>query len=236
MQCIPCTSDEEVVLKASERLQALFDQYHGKDILLLASGGTALQLMHYYEIGGSTKFAIGILDERWSTDPDQNNFLKLKLTELYKYFDEHDFSVLESVPQQGEGRDDFAKRVERQLRNWRIAHPDGIIIATMGMGPDGHTAGVFPYPEDTEQFKILFEGESWVVSYDATGKHEMPHRVSTTLTFMREQINHAVAVIYGAEKQEAFDCLMADEGALSETPSRIMHEMSDVHIFTTLNT
>jgi len=51
----------------------------------------------------------------------------------------------------------LAHRYESSLFEWAKKHPEGKIIATMGIGFDGHTAGIMPYPENPETFARLFE-------------------------------------------------------------------------------
>ena len=206
------------MLRGASRLQSLFDRYIREDILLIVSGGSALELMQNYDIDNEKRFTLAILDARWSTDPEQNNFMKLEKRPLYDQLVSNGAKVIDSAPQGDEIRDEFWHRVERALKNWRIVHPQGIVIATMGMGPDGHTGGVFPYPEDPDFFARMFLSDRWMISYDAEGKHDMPYRVTTTLTYMQSQIDHAVAVIAGEEKQPAFDRVIAKEGDIAEKP------------------
>ena len=98
------------------------------------------------------------------------------------------------------------------------------------MGADGHTAGIFPYPDSEEKFKELFEGENWVVGYDAAGKHQYNLRATVTNTFLRNKVEAAVAFVTGEEKKEKFEQMQV-EGNIAEIPAIIWNQMKIVKVF-----
>ena len=99
------------------------------------------------------------------------------------------------------------------------------------MGGDGHTAGIFPYPEDPDFFEKTFRINGWVASYDATGKNVFRERVTTTFPF-HETIDHAFAYVCGAEKRETLIALKNRSQALSEMPAMIFYDMPDIEVVT----
>src|SRR6185369_6374499 len=107
------------------------------------------------------------------------------------------------------------------------------IIATLGMGHDGHTAGIFPYPENPDMFNKLFCGEPLVVYYEATGKHQFPTRITTTVTFFKK-IQIGLGFIKGQEKKQKFDLLKSNSENLESLPALAWREIKDVRIFTDL--
>jgi 6-phosphogluconolactonase/glucosamine-6-phosphate isomerase/deaminase len=56
--------------------------------------------------------------------------------------------------------------------------------------------------------------------------------MTTTISFLKDKIMSAVAVIAGADKKVALDKVMAEEGNISETPGRVMKEMKNVLLLT----
>ena len=127
----------------------------------------------------------------------------------------------------------FARRMEAAWLEWVKQFPDGKIFATLGMGPDGHTAGIMPYPENKDLFKRLFEDVKLrVVGYDADGKHEYRLRATATPTFLRTEVDAAIIYVTGAEKREALQRVLADTGSLAETPARVWKDMRNTQVLT----
>ncbi len=223
--------------KAARFLQEVFlKENKTKPILLLLSGGSALELLPYVDaslLGANT--TISVLDERWSDDSLASNFAKIAATEFYKEAKDAGACFIDTRVREGESRNAFAERFDHALKKWKRAHPDGIILATQGIGEDGHTAGIFPYPENPALFQKLFEDKNkWVVGYDAKEKNPYPFRVTVTLPFLRDHVDFSVVYLAGEEKRAAFEKVIAPDGTPWETPGRIVREMKDARIFTSL--
>ncbi|MES2014316.1 MAG: 6-phosphogluconolactonase, partial [Patescibacteria group bacterium] len=143
-------------------------------ILLLLSGGSAFDILSYTTLPeNASHMTLGVLDERFTKDPKENNFTTLKETGFFK-----------NALQKGARTIDTSMRFERvealaEAMNsawslWIEKNSGGTILATLGMGADGHTAGIMPYAEDPGMFDILFEDkQKFVIGYDAHGKHEL---------------------------------------------------------------
>jgi len=126
----------------------------------------------------------------------------------------------------------LATRFETGLRAWMQNHPTHIIIATLGIGPDGHTAGIFPYPDTPTRFSELFdESDRWVTSYNAQGRDPHPLRITVTIPFLK-MIDYTVAYAVGPNKTGALKHTLAPAGSLAETPARIIQSMPHVTLFT----
>ncbi|MBI1971304.1 MAG: 6-phosphogluconolactonase [Candidatus Wildermuthbacteria bacterium] len=200
---------------AAQKLNQLLDAYSRVPTLFLSSGGSSLELLDGLEIGKNV--TVSVLDERYSTDPTVNNFAQLFERIRPKAFIDARIGQNETIQQ-------LAERFKRELREWKAKNPNGKIIITQGMGPDGHTAGIMP--------GVAFDGDRWVAEYDAKEKNEFPLRVTTTFSFLRDQVDYSIAYITGEKKRDAFEQLLADQGTLAATPARIMREMKNVKIFT----
>jgi len=225
------STKQEAREAAAQKFNQLLDAHSHVPTLFLSSGGSSLTLLDSIEIF-PPNFTIGMTDERFSEDPKVNNFAKLCGTSFFQKAQERGAFFIDSRPQAGEGLELFARRQEQSLRTWRKEHEGGRIIITQGVGEDGHTLGIMPFPEAPEAFLSLFENEErWVAGYDAKDKNEFPLRVTCTLPFLR-MADHSVLLIVGENKRDAMTRMLAKEGNLWETPGRIIQEMKNVKLFT----
>ncbi len=225
-------SANDAAKEAGEFLTGLISQSPG-DVLLLLSGGSAFQVLDSVDSTiFSPRVTMGVADERFSSDPKINNFLQLKNLPFIQKIIASGVSFLETVPLTGESLAAFADRYEKLLKDWKVAHTDGKIIATAGMGADGHTFGMMPYSEDTDWFgKTFVDTDRWVVGYDAGIKNEYPQRATTTVQFAKE-IDHCVYFVCGAGKKVVLQQALAPGVSPADVPAGIMQEMRDVHLFT----
>lgn len=226
-------NSERLRHEAQTALTVLLNDNRDRQILLLCSGGSAFELLR--EIPKESlgpHVTLGVLDERYSTDGAVNNFSQLQKTEFYTIAVDAGAHTIDTRPQEKETIEHLAQRFEKELRFWRTNNPDGIVIATMGIGPDGHTAGIMPFPEDPEQFRKYFENpDVWVCGYDAGEKNQYPLRVTTTIPFLKE-IDHSIAYCTGENKREAVTRVLTDEGTYAETPARVIRDIKNVTLFT----
>ncbi len=206
-------------------------------VLLLMSGGSALQIAEHIEKNVLPKdFTLGVLDDRYSTDPAVNNFTQLSKTKLYIDALESNADFIDTRVVGGESLEEVGDRFGRALKSWRERNPNGKIIITQGIGPDGHTSGVMPYGEDKERFQKLFvDPDRFAVGYDAEGKNQYSLRITVTLRFLIDQVEESVLFMTGADKKNAFRNVFDSAKTLAETPGRVIHQMKKVNIFTDLN-
>jgi 6-phosphogluconolactonase/glucosamine-6-phosphate isomerase/deaminase len=219
--------------KAGEELSKLVLEKKGP-VLLLLSGGSSLALLeHVNKAVFSAKLTLAVLDERYSTDAAVNNFSLLRETGFFSKAIAEGASFISTAIEKGVGHGAAAEKFERSLRVWRQNNPSGSIIITIGIGADGHTAGMMPYPENKKEFEYLFERDNWVTSYDAHDKDRFPLRVTTTMTFLRIQVDAAVAYITGEEKKDAYRKILAKTD-YNKVPARIIAELKRAFIFTNI--
>jgi len=220
----------ELAKKAGEEFsKKLLLNKNARKLLLLSGGSSMSDLNHVDTSLIDEEPTIAMSDDRYSTDPQVNNFLLLTQTSFYTKAKEQGAHFIETSVKNNESLEEVAARFETSIQNWKKL--GGEIIATMGMGPDGHTCGMMPFPEDPEKFEELFENKNLVVGYDAKNKNEFPLRVTVTTPLVL-QISHAIMYVQGDNKEEALVRVFDDEGTLPETPARIWREMNDVTIFT----
>ncbi|OHA68087.1 MAG: hypothetical protein A3J68_00945 [Candidatus Wildermuthbacteria bacterium RIFCSPHIGHO2_02_FULL_48_16] len=211
MEVVRCKTKEEAIKNAGKKLNELFLSHQHVPVLFLSSGGSALQLLDEIDVNSLPEdLAVGVLDERRGVEPKNSNSTQFKATSFFARLQKRGVPFIDL-----EGKTSARK-----------------VIITQGVGADGHTAGIFPFPEDRKKFRELFENEKVLsVRYNAGDKTEYPERVTVTMPFLRK-IDHSVVFMVGEEKRIALERILAEEGTLAETPARIVREMRDVTIFT----
>lgn len=210
-------------------------QSAGSDgVLLLISGGSVLSLVENLRVPETVpNLTVAMIDERFDTDPKVNNFLMLTQTAFYRDAVCAGVLFLESVPKEGESLSDFSERIASQWGKRFASFPNEKVVALLGVGPDGHTAGVFPFPENREWFEVFFVHTSNIfVGYDAQQKNIHPKRATATLAFLKDRVDETLVFMSGQSKRGALQDILSDDGELSETPARIIREMKNVSVFT----
>lgn len=224
---------EELKKAAAKKLSELLFGLKESPTLLLLSGGSSLGLVDLIDSNSIGKdLTVGMTDDRYSTDPAINNFALLKKTEFYKIISKKACGLISTEVKRGELLEEYGVRFDADLKEWRKKNKKGFVIATMGMGPDGHCCGVFPYPEDKTFFdKNFLDEKKWAIGYDVGVKNEFNQRVTITISFMRQFIMGAVSYISGQNKKEALARAFSP-GELHETPARILSEIKNLTLFT----
>lgn len=223
---------EEAVKHAAAALTVALQQ--PGPILLLLSSGSALQLLNHVNAASlSMRITIGMLDERYSTDPNVNNFSQMFETAFARVAEQRAVHFIDSRVVEGETLEDYARRLETAWKQWASQNPTGKIITTLGMGPDGHTAGIMPFEENKALFKRLFEDvKMWITGYDAVDKHEYPLRATATLPFLQTEVDTAILFVTGENKLAALQRVMDDNGSYAQTPARVWRDMRTAQLFT----
>lgn len=228
---------QEVIEAAGRALNEVLLREPERPILFLTAAGSALALLDAVRTEAlGSGLTIGVSDERFDTDPKINNFAQMAATPFFKRAEAAGSGFINTRPMPGETLHLMGKRFDQELKEWRRKNPEGRIVMTQGIGPDGHTAGVMPFPENPELFHDLFEDESrWAVGYDATGKNEYPSRVTVTLPFLRNEVDETILYVVGDNKREPLQKALSQEGSLNEIPAAILSEMKKANVFTDIN-
>jgi len=195
-----------------------------KSILFLVSGGSALKVLDYIDPNVLNKnLIVSVLDERLRTIPEASNFFQLSQTKFYK---EAQKRGVKFVP----------------INEWPPLLASRVVVALMGIGLDGHTAGIMPFPENPNKFKELFElplggpTAKWVVSYNAGDKNQYPHRLTATITFLKEKVDHAFVYVSGENKKLILNKILEQSGEIYKYPARVIHDIKSVGLYTDLLT
>ena len=238
------TAARSAALAISQRITS----YGALPILFLVSGGSPLEILtHLSADGFNGRVTVGVSDERYSIDPAVNNFAQMVDTSWYKRIVVAGVRSIDTRPVAGETVEGAGRRFDTALKEWKQENPMGKVIITQGIGLDGHTAGMMPYPEDERMFGFLFDNpDVWAVGYDAKGKNKYPLRVTTTLPFLR-MVDDSILYVCGEEKKKALVYALEAPGsftpdrkdsehlgALVAVPARIIHDMPHCLLYTDL--
>jgi 6-phosphogluconolactonase/glucosamine-6-phosphate isomerase/deaminase len=213
---------------AAGQLEQLLKLHIDKPLLLLVSGGSALVLLERIQSEALGRhITVALLDERWSEDPQINNCAQLMATDFYTRVVAVGGTVFDSRPRLHEPAVALAARYEDFLRTWYRAHPQGVAIATLGMGADGHTVGIFP-----GYVAALNVAGKWVEAYTlAPEVNPYPERVTVTPQFLTTKINHAVAYVVGKDKHPVLATLTANPDTDPELlPATLWYQIPQVTV------
>lgn len=216
---------------AAEALNGIFQQQRETPLLLLLSGGSALLILEYIDVSllGS-HITITTLDERYSSDSASNTFAQISATDFFQRAIANGARIISTAIESDETLPEAGARFATALHHWRDNHPDGVMVATVGVGNDGHTAGIFP-----NQPGLDVETADWVVAYEVSpGVNPHPKRITITPSFLKNHIRYAVGLVIGEEKRNVLHALQKPDCSPAALPACILKEMQSVTIVTDL--
>jgi 6-phosphogluconolactonase/glucosamine-6-phosphate isomerase/deaminase len=199
-------------------------------VLLLLSGGSAFSfLAEVSETVLDERITLGVLDERYDLDPAINNFAQLSQLSFFARAVEGGCSFIDTRVEAGESLVDMALRYDLAIKSWRRQNPEGVVVATLGLGIDGHTAGIMPDYVDG-----LATSSSAVVGYTVPASVSLyQNRVTISPRFFKEDIAAAMAFVVGEEKYPSLETVIAKEGEINDRPALLWHHIPTVTLVTT---
>lgn len=226
---------QEIAQNTADKISHLIKELK-TPILLLLSGGSAFEIYDKIDTSVlSSKITIGMLDERYDFDDTVNNFAQLEKTGFFKKADKQNVEYINTYPTMLETQEELAERFEESLRDWKKENPKGKVIAVVGIGSDGHTSGIMPIPEEKKKFEELFEQDKWVVGYNTEDKIPFPERVTTTVTFMKNEIDYAIVYVSDEKKKDILKKVLEKDRPIHEIPGRVINEMKKVELVTVVS-
>lgn len=231
-----CASADEAKRELAHQVSASLASYkmNGVPVLFFFSGGSALGILDLLDVNTFGSYlTVAPVDERYDPSGEASNFVTLSKTAFFKRAEETDTHFIDTSVKIGQGRDELAHAYETGLRLWIKSHPDGKILAILGMGPDGHTAGIFP-SDDSRLFHTRFESDQWIVGYRAPEYATIPERITTTLTFLRNETDTVFVFACGPDKTMVFQKFLTGPVPENILPATIFHQLSDLDFYTDL--
>ena len=197
-------------------------------MLFLASGGSALSLLEPEILPENlASLTISVLDEHYTTDASERNFCKMQKLPFYAAAKEHGAVFFDPY---GGPVEEAGKRFDRFLKDWIMENPEGKLVATIGIGADGHTAGIVPFA-DSALFAKLFEDEEVLAVGYSTAYGDFPERVTSTLALLKK-LHTAVLFVVGEEKAATLTTFLDTEPAPSIFPAQLLKRIPNLTVVT----
>jgi 6-phosphogluconolactonase/glucosamine-6-phosphate isomerase/deaminase len=195
----------------------------------MVSGGSAFSILENVEqhvLGPNVTMCV--LDERFSDAPDVNNFLQLQQTDFYKRCVGAGVQMIPTDVTTGITIQDAVANMDTALHEWKRTNPEGVVIATMGIGPDGHTAGIFP-----GEYGVDFEGGAWIVGYEVPKEvNQHTKRITVTHTFLRDVVDEAIVYAVGDEKKKYIEQIEQGVYNIKQFPASVVARMKSACLYT----
>ncbi|MBI5614004.1 6-phosphogluconolactonase [Candidatus Gottesmanbacteria bacterium] len=200
-------------------------------LLLLLSGGSSLDVLNHVDVSLiDTQVTIGLVDERFTADMSKTNFWHLVRHPFFIPALRNGARLIDPTTGYKETIKDETDRLDRSYKRWINEHKNGSIIMTAGIGEDGHTAGIFPMPQDEKGFQERFvDTQKFAIGYDAGKNAEVSDRVTCTIPFI-QKASCVIVYAVGEKKRTALKKLCSLTGKISETPARLLREMPHEHV------
>jgi 6-phosphogluconolactonase/glucosamine-6-phosphate isomerase/deaminase len=235
-------------LEAGEHISATIREHVG-DLVCLLSGGSALDIIKHIDpykhcfhqdckdsdTSGATKtkctrsecrtiFMMG--DERVSGESEINNYLQ-----LVNRYPEHPVTIrtLDTSALKNESEKDFAVRVENIFLETLTKLNNPKILFILGVGTDGHTAGIFPLEESA--FRRVYQDDLTYVPVKLEGL-KIDSRASFTPNWILNNVDEVIGYVVGNDKKEILSKLSSETKNLNERPAELLNLHKRVHIFT----
>jgi 6-phosphogluconolactonase/glucosamine-6-phosphate isomerase/deaminase len=220
MQVIYETDTAQAAAAVGQRLQE--ELQAGKQVTWFVCGGSNIPLivqsMAAIDPSLTAKLTILLSDERFGIPghPDSN----------WKQLDDAGFAsgearVLRTLRPEAT-LDDTCKAYALDVES-ALGDAD-IVIAQLGVGGDGHIAGILP---ESDASRMTSDESPLVTGYDAGAFT----RITITPTVF-ERIDVAYSCVYGETKHDALVNLTTKDLTITDQPAQLLKELPEAYIFT----
>ncbi len=219
----------EVAAAAAGELNSLLREYAAQPVLLLLSGGSAFSFLDLIaEDLLDTRVTLGVLDERFDVRDTVNNYAQLTQTTFFKKAVARGCTVIDTTVQKGDTLPDAASRYDDALTLWQAEQPDGVVLVTLGLGTDGHTAGIFP-----GTLPLLMTYTTNVAPLEVESEvNEYTKRFTVTPDFLETVVTAAVAYVASTEKCAVLEAVLGKEGEVDDLPALLWHQIPNLTVVT----
>lgn len=200
-------------------------------VLCVLSGGSAFEVVPHITLGPNTKvrtiFMLG--DERWGGEGEAesvNNYAQL--TSFYPAF-AASHTVIDTSVQPGESALAYQARLQSTLEIFLRTHRDFPTLALLGLGTDGHTAGIFPMED--QRFAAVYPGDALYASVSVP-EQQYPVRASVTPAWVSNHVDEIVLYAAGATKREILKKLVSDDARTHEMPAQLVKRHGGSTVYT----
>ena len=213
--------------KIGDRVTAIINEHDG-DVLCFLSGGSGMSVVEHiqpiYKGECRTIFMMG--DERVSRVPSANNYLQL--TKRYAGFRILDHTIDTSI-KPDERSSEFSVRMSTEIEKIISETKNVKIISVLGIGTDGHIAGIFPLERGA--FQDTYQHEQTYVPVRMKGL-EFNFRASLTPSFILHKVSEIFVYAAGANKTDILYLLLGEDKSTHERPAELIKQHINAHVYT----
>ena len=233
IQVTTYSAAEEAALALAQEVSRYVREQTTVPVLLLLSGGSALSVVKRLGTWDDmSALTIAVLDERCDPTNRESNWAKIVKTAWFSLATANGAAHIDTLTLVDDTLDTLAARFEEGLAAWRTEHPSGIIVGLFGMGDDGHTAGIFPMPEDPEAFADRFQSDRLVIGYHAPDTVTVSRRITVTLTGIRSFACGFAYVCGGQKRDNLYELRCGAPRPLHIFPAGIWRDLPSMRIVT----
>ncbi len=190
----------------------------GKKVLWLVSGGSnipaSVQVMRTVSADLSKRLSVSLCDERYGEPGHKDSNWEQLMRAGFKAKRASLLPVLKSGANFKQTIDAYEKLIEKALGD------NDAVIAQLGIGSDGHIAGILPDSPAAAEKTALVSG------------YKAPPLSRLTLTFPAlRRVTTAYAFAFGKPKRAALKSLQAGTAGLSEQPAQILNELPEAYLY-----
>lgn len=219
---VTVSSEEEGKELALEVLDKTIDR---SSVLYLSGGRTPKSLYQTIAKTGNIKAGtVSLVDERYGKSYHENsNELMLKETGILDYFEKNSvpfFKILE-----GKSRQKTTEDYDQKLREFFVRYKKHAAI--LGVGLDGHTAGIPSDPGVWQEFDLATRMKTeMAIDYDDHGKF-YNERISMSFLAL-SRMDLLLVLVFGQDKRRALEWMFAPtesgfaDGSEDEVPARFL--------------
>jgi len=168
-------------------------------------------------------------DERVSGEPEINNYLQLKTRYPGHGILDH---LVETVPEETETPKNFAHRVEENFFSILTELSNPKILCVLGVGTDGHTAGIFPMT--SEAFRRVYQEDLTYVPVTVEGL-TIDSRASFTPSWILNSVDELIGYVVGQDKLEILTKLNTEDKKLYERPAELLKLHARTTVYTDID-
>lgn len=217
--------------EAGGALSKLLLMYQRSPILLLLSGGSEIDvLLHTNFKGDSSHVTITVADERCTRHNEERNYPLIETTGFIQEMKKQGAHFLSPEMNPAYSPEEIADEMEHHVKAWVSEHPNGQVIALLGIGKDGHIGGIIP-PLSEEETTT----ERWFIAHRVPpSSNAFTSRVSVSFYFLEHIVSHTIVHISGEEKRAVYEKFIVDTLPRNTFPAHELYAMNDVHLYTEL--
>ena len=192
-----------------------------KKVLWLTSGGSnipaSVQILDNIPSKLAVNLTVLLADERYGSVGHQNSNWEQLMQAGFEVSKANCLPIIEDNLPLDQTTSKYRNLVERAFQD------NDEVIAQLGVGPDGHIAGLLLGSEAIES------NDQYVTSYTSS---ETPPLVRMTLTFdALRKVNAAYCFAFGQPKHDALVRLQKTRTSIKEQPAQILKELPECYLY-----